>query len=50
MPTTSEPAPGSLIASAPMCSPEHSLGRYFAFCSGLPFLRIWFTQRLEWAA
>ena len=28
MQTTSEPAPGSLIASAPTCSPEISLGRY----------------------
>jgi hypothetical protein len=27
--TTSEPAPGSDIASAPTCSPEISLGRYF---------------------
>ena len=27
MPTTSEPAPGSLIASAPTCSPEISFGR-----------------------
>ena len=27
MPTTSEPAPGSLIASAPTCSPEISAGK-----------------------
>src|SRR6476620_7220293 len=27
-PTTSEPAPGSLIANAPTCSPLHSFGRY----------------------
>ena len=27
MPTTSEPAPGSLIASAPTCSPDTSFGR-----------------------
>ena len=30
MTTTSEPAPGSDIASAPTCSPEISLGRYLA--------------------
>ena len=34
-PTTSEPAPGSLIASAPTNSPVHSLGRYFFFCASL---------------
>ena len=38
--TTSEPAPGSDIASAPTCSPEISFGRYFAFCAAVPFLRI----------
>ena len=32
-PTTSEPAPGSLMASAPTYSPEHSLGTYLlALC------------------
>jgi hypothetical protein len=29
---TSEPAPDYDIAKAPMCSPEHSFGRYFIFC------------------
>ena len=47
--TTSEPAPGSLIASAPTCSPEISFGRYLRFCASLPLRRIWLTQRLECA-
>ncbi|MOA40869.1 hypothetical protein D3C78_1627790 [compost metagenome] len=47
--TTSEPAFGSLMARAPMCSPLISLGRYLAFCSALPLRLIWLTQRLEWA-
>ncbi len=33
MPITSDPAPGSLIASAPTCSPEINFGRYVSFCS-----------------
>jgi hypothetical protein len=28
---TSDPAPGSDIAKAPICSPEQSFGRYFSF-------------------
>ena len=32
-PTTSEPAPGSLIASAPTWSPDISFGRYLLFCA-----------------
>jgi hypothetical protein len=47
--TTSDPAFGSDIASAPTCSPLQSFGRYLRFCSSLPFLRIWFTHRLECA-
>ena len=47
--TTSEPALGSLIASAPTCSPLISLGRYFFFCASLPLRWIWFTHRLECA-
>ena len=35
------------MASAPTCSPETSFGRYFRFWASLPFLWIWFTQRLE---
>ena len=31
---TSDPALGSLIASAPTWAPEMSLGKYFCFCSG----------------
>ena len=47
--TTSEPAFGSLIASAPSCSPETSLGRYFRFCASLPLRCSWFTAKLECA-
>src|SRR5688572_10680831 len=35
-PTTSDPAPGSLIASAPFHSPLQSLGRYFWRCASVP--------------
>ena len=45
----SEPEFGSLIASAPTCSPLTSRGRYLRFCASLPLRRIWFTHRLEWA-
>ncbi len=48
-PMTSEPAPGSDIASAPTHSPEHSLGRYFSFCASVPLSQMLFTHRLEWA-
>src|SRR5580704_16324938 len=47
--TTSEPALGSDIASAPTCSPEMSLGRKRAFCSSLPLRTIWLTHRFECA-
>ena len=47
--TTSEPAFGSDMASAPMYSPEISFGRYFIFCSSLPLRLIWLTHRFEWA-
>ncbi|GAB7544648.1 hypothetical protein CS8_043220 [Cupriavidus sp. 8B] len=40
---------GSLMASAPIQSPETSLGRYFAFCEAVPLRWIWFTHRLECA-
>ena len=43
---TSLPAPGSLMASAPTCSPEISLGRYLRRCSSLPLRLIWLTHRL----
>ncbi|MNY56409.1 hypothetical protein D3C86_1924870 [compost metagenome] len=49
METTSEPAFGSLIASAPTCSPLISLGRYLAFCAAVPLRLIWLTHRLECA-
>jgi len=45
----SEPAPGSLMAKAPTCSPEINLGRYLARCSGVPLRLIWLTHRLLWA-
>src|SRR5471032_3024955 len=47
--TTSEPAFGSDMARAPMCSPVISFGRYLAFCSSVPLRLIWFTHRFEWA-
>ena len=47
--TTSDPAFGSLIASAPTWSPDTSFGRYFCFCASLPLRRSWLTQRFEWA-
>ena len=47
--TTSEPAPGSVIASAPRCSPLISRGRWRRFCSAVPQRRSWLTQRLECA-
>ena len=47
--TTSDPAPLSLIASAPTAAPEISPGRYRRFCSSVPFFRIWFTHRFECA-
>ena len=36
-PWASVPAPGSVRPNAPTHSPLHSLGRYLAFCSGVPF-------------
>ncbi len=45
--TTSLPAPASDMASAPTWSPAISLGRYFAFCSGLAQRRIWLMHKLE---
>src|SRR5258706_5917582 len=48
-PTTSEPAPGSLIASAPTNAPEQSFGRYLRRCASLPFRYRLFTHRLECA-
>src|SRR5687768_3800563 len=48
-PTTSEPAPGSLIASAPTNAPEQSFGRYLRRCDSLPLRYRLFTHRLECA-
>src|SRR6185312_13255609 len=48
-PTTSEPAPGSLIASAPMYSPEHIFGMYLRRCASLPLWKMFCTARLECA-
>ena len=47
--TTSEPAPVSLIASAPTVSPDSSPGRKRPRWSSSPFLAIWLTHRFEWA-
>src|SRR3954471_4635420 len=48
-PTTSEPAPGSLMASAPTNSPEQSFGRYLRRCASEPLRKRLLTHRLEWA-
>src|SRR5690606_34742534 len=48
-PTTSEPAPGSLIASAPTHSPLHSFGRYFWRCACVPVAYRLLTHGLECA-
>src|SRR4029079_14733972 len=48
-PTTSEPAPGSLIASAPTHSPLHSFGRYFCFCAAPALWLMFCTHRFECA-
>jgi hypothetical protein len=42
--TTSEPAECSDMASAPICSPLIRPGRYFFFCSTLPFSISWLTH------
>mmetsp|Transcript_15286 Transcript_15286/g.37815 ORF Transcript_15286/g.37815 Transcript_15286/m.37815 type:complete len:250 (-) Transcript_15286:355-1104(-) len=47
--TTSLPEPGSLMASAPTCSPAMSFGRYLAFCSGVPLRDSWLMHRFEHA-
>ena len=47
--TTSEPAPLSLIASAPTVVPAIRSGRYFARWASVPFLAIWLMHRFEWA-
>ena len=47
--TTSDPALGSDMASAPTCSPDTSLGRYFWRWVSVPLRMIWFTHRLECA-
>jgi alkylation response protein AidB-like acyl-CoA dehydrogenase len=39
-----EEVSGSDIASAPTCSPEMSLGRYFRFCASEPLRVIWLTH------
>ncbi len=49
MEVTSDPAPGSDIANAPICSPEHNLGKYFIFCSQDPCLVNCAKQSALWA-
>ncbi len=48
-PWASVPAPGSVRPKAPIHSPEHSLGRYFCFCSSVPYSKIGLQHRLVWA-
>ena len=45
----SVPALGSVRPKAPIHSPEQSLGRYFALCSGVPFSMMGAQQREVWA-
>merc|ERR1719378_597023 len=47
--TTSDPEPGSLMDRAPTHSPLISLGKYFFFCSGVPFNASWFIFKFECA-
>ena len=47
--TTSDPAPGSLMASAPTASPVSRRGRKRARWAGVPLRTSWLTHRLEWA-
>src|SRR4051812_2324341 len=49
-PRTSEPAPASLIARAPRCSPDSRPGNHRVRCSAVPFDHRLCTQRLECAA
>jgi len=46
---TSDPAPGYDIAKAPICYPEHNLGRYFIFCYYVPCLVICAKHNALWA-
>ena len=48
-PWASVPAPGSVSPKAPIHSPEHSLGRYFFFCSSVPFSKMGAAHREVWA-
>ena len=49
-PSTSEPAPASLIARAPTCWPDNRSGSHLARCSLVPLAQRLCTHRLEWAA
>ena len=45
----SVPALGSVKPKAPIHSPEASLGRYFIFCSSVPFSRMGAMHKEVWA-
>lgn len=49
IPKTSVPAPGSDIPIPPIVRPEQASGRYFNFCSWLPFCDRLLTKSIEWA-
>ena len=46
----SEPALGSVRAKAPTLWPVVSMGRYFFFCSSVPWVRMGSQQRPLWVA
>src|SRR4249919_1016163 len=48
-PTTSEPAPASDIASAPLASPLHRPGKYLRRCISLPLTYRFCVHRFECA-
>ena len=55
IPATSEPAPDSVIACAPIFSPEANGLRYFCFCSSVPkaykgiAINVWATGSVDTA-
>ena len=48
-PEASVPALGSVRPKAPILRPESRSGRYFFFCSSVPFSKIGAQQREVWA-
>ena len=48
MPFTSEPASGSVTATAVMTSPEMMPGIHLSFCASLPERKTWMEAISEW--